>query len=412
MRIVATEQVPLSKLKTFPGNPRRGDVEAIRASLRTNGQFRAVVVRNKTKHVLAGNHTFMAAKAEGWESMLCHLVSCTEEEAKRIVLADNRLADQAVYDDEALAALLASLEGGLEGTGYDDGFLQDLLADLGDNSGEDPNAVPDPPAVAVTRPGDLYELGRHRLLCGDATDPAVLERLAGGQLADVMWTDPPYGVEYVGKTKDALTIQNDGAGGIEALLEASFAACSEVLKPGAAIYVAHPPGALAVTFGVCFLAAGWRLHETLVWVKDRMVLGRSDYHYRHEPILFGETEAEEPREHEPIFYGYNQGGEGRRGRGGQGWFGGNKQHTVLEYSRPSASREHPTMKPVELIERCLANSARAGMVVLDPFAGSGSTLIAAENRRLSCWAVELDPVYCDVIVARWEKYSGKSARKP
>jgi DNA modification methylase len=149
-----------------------------------------------------------------------------------------------------------------------------------------------------------------------------------------------------------------------------------------------------VTFGRIFLERGWRLHETLVWVKDSMVLGHSDYHYRHEPILFG----------------YTQGG-GKRGRGARGWYGDNSQTSVLEFARPKASPEHPTCKPVDLIERCLLNSSATAASVYDPFAGSGSTLIACENLGRSCYATELDRGYCDVIIDRWERHTGAKAER-
>jgi len=209
-----------------------------------------------------------------------------------------------------------------------------------------------------------------------------------------MWTDPPYGVSYEGKTARALRIANDGAAGLEDLLRESFACVDQGLAPGAPIYVAHPAGALSVTFGSAFLERGWRLHQTLVWVKDSLVLGRSDYHYRHEPIL----------------YGYKP-GQGRLGRGGAGWYGGNAETSVLEVERPKASREHPTSKPPELIERCLRNSSARRDLVLDPFAGSGSTLVACERAGRAARLIELDPAYCDVIVCRYEALTGSSAER-
>lgn len=209
-----------------------------------------------------------------------------------------------------------------------------------------------------------------------------------------MWTDPPYGVSYAGKTTRALTIENDGAAGLADLLRESFACVDGGLEAGAPIYVAHPAGALSVTFGSAFLERGWHLHQTLVWVKDSLVLGRSDYHYRHEPIL----------------YGYKP-GSGRLGRGGAGWYGGNAETSVLEVKRPKASREHPTSKPPALIERCLRNSSARHDLVLDPFAGSGSTLVACEHAGRKARLIELDPAYCEVIVRRWEALTGGHARR-
>ncbi len=240
--------------------------------------------------------------------------------------------------------------------------------------------------------GDIWALGPHRLACADATDPVQVAALMQGEQAACLWTDPPYGVGYVGKTEQALTLQNDDAATIDAFLQRAFAAIDPVLAEGAALYVAHPAGALSVTFGVRFLAQGWRLHETLIWVKDSLVLGHADYHYRHEPIFFGYKASQE-----------------RRGRGGAGWYGGQNQTTVFEVPRPKRSEDHPTMKPVALIEAMLRNSCPPGGLVYDPFGGSGSTLIAAHRLRMRCYCCELDPRYATSILNRWEAESGQSA---
>lgn len=210
-----------------------------------------------------------------------------------------------------------------------------------------------------------------------------------------MWTDPPYGVNYVGKTAEALTITNDSPDSLEELLRRAFRACDAVLAPGAYIYIASPAGPQGTTFRLAFEEAGWHFHQALVWVKQTMVLGHSDYHYQHEDVL----------------YGWKR-GDGRPGRGGARWYGGNAQTSVFQVDRPMRSTEHPTMKPVLLMDAMLANSARPGEVILDPFAGSGSTLIAAQARGLTCLAVELDPVYCDVIRQRYAEYVGDPSLAP
>ena len=202
-----------------------------------------------------------------------------------------------------------------------------------------------------------------------------------------MWSDPPYGVLYTGKTKDALTIENDDAAGLPGLLSAAFGTADEVLAEGAPIYIAHPPGALSVVFGQCFLGVGWHLHETLVWVKNSMVLGHSDYHYKHEPILYGWK------------------GANRR------WYAGRDQVSVFEVDRPSRSEEHPTMKPVDLIIAHLQNSTRRGDLVLEPFAGSGSTIIACESLSRCARAVEIEPRYAAVCLKRWADMTGIAPRR-
>jgi hypothetical protein len=299
MHIVDTTEVPLVDLKPYPGNPRTHDLAVIKQSLEKNGQYRAVVVQKKGLRILAGHGTCEAARDLGWSEVLVHLVHCTSAEAKRIVAVDNRASDLGGYDDQLLADLLKSM-GELDGSGYVDDDLDRLLRSLdGPEASTEPSALP---AVPLTSPGDLIMLGRHRLLCGDATNPEHVARLADGARAQMLWTDPPYGVDYTGKTERALKLDGDHPQSVEALLRNSFAAVDVILEPGSALYVAHPAGQLSLVFGRCFLEPGWRLHETLIWVKDSMVLGHADYHYRHEPIL----------------YGYSSGARGRRGRGGPG----------------------------------------------------------------------------------------------
>jgi hypothetical protein len=307
--------VAIADLRLHPDNPRRGDIPAIEESLSFHGQYRPIVVNRPTGEVLAGNHTLLAARELGWSEIAATFVEVDADKAKRIVLIDNRTNDLAAYDDEALVDLLQQL-GDLEGTGFDDDTLDELLDELAPAPlGEDePPPLPEEPE---TRPGDLYLLGGHRLLCGDARHAESYARLLGEERCEAMVSDPPYGVDYEGKAKGRLRIENDGAGGLEALLSETYAAADVALSPGARIYVFHPAGELALVFGLAFLRQGWKLRQTLVWVKDAFVLGRSDYHYRHEPILYG---------HKP--------GQGRIGRGAEGWYGDHAQDSVLEVARP------------------------------------------------------------------------------
>jgi DNA modification methylase len=279
----------------------------------------------------------------------------------------------------------------LEGTGYDQAALDELLDSLSPTPLLE-DAVPPLPAEPRTEPGDLYRLGPHRLLCGDAQDPRSYERLLGGERAKLLWSDPPYGVDYEGKTRARLRIENDRAAGLRSLLDSSFQAADGVLAPGSPLYVCAPAGALIVPFIEAFAATNWELRQTLVWVKDSLVLGRSDYHYRHEQLLYGFKPA-----------------KGRLGRGGRGWYGGDSETSVLEVPRPKASREHPTMKPVELIEAALRNSSRRREIVLDPFSGSGSTIVACERSGRRGFGIELDPRYCDVVIDRYQALTGAKA---
>jgi len=387
-----TRTVPIGRLKPYAKNARRGDVAAIAESLRVNGQYRPIVVNRRTMEVLAGNHTLRAARKLGWSEIAATLVDVDEERAKRIVLADNRTSDLATYDSEALAELLQELPE-LSGTGYDEDDLDALLAELGrtERGEDDP---PPLPAAPATRRGDLYELGPHRLLCGDARERAAYGALLGNEGADLLWTDPPFGVAYRGKTPARLRIAGDTRDGVRELLGESFARIDAALREGAPLYVCHPSGAAALPFLEAFLAQGWSLRQTLVWVKDAFVLGRSDYQWRHEAILYGFKPAAV-----------------RLGRGAAGWHGDDAQTSVLEFDRPRASREHPTIKPPELIEATLRNSSRPGGVVLDPFAGSGSTLVACERAGRVARLIELDPRYCDVVTERYERLTGREAER-
>lgn len=425
----ATELVRTSTLEPYWRNPRVGNVPLIVESLKAHGQYKPIIVNRgsltgRPNEVLAGNHLLQAGLQIGLEQMLVHWLDVDDDEAARIVLVDNRASDKGGYDPDSLASLLVDLDG-LAGTGYTEGDLSRLLAGL--ESGEqdgltDPDSVPSAPIQPITVPGDVWLLGPHRLVCGDSTQVDTLTKAAGGAEIDSMWTDPPYGVDYVGKTKDALTIQNDGKAGLPELLRDAFTAALPILRPGAPCYVAAPPGPDQFTFYTALADAGYLVRQVLVWVKNAMVLGRSDYQYKHEPILEA-IAVDEPSdegdvsretddvdevvlEHEPVMYGFTGGAKGRLGRGGPAWFGNNKQTTVFEVPKPSASREHPTMKPVELIVQQLRNSVARKGSVLDLFAGSGSTLIAAHRLSLTAHLVEISPTYCDVICRRYQEHTG------
>lgn len=388
---LVVETVPIERLHGNPSNPRHNDdaVPHVAASLQRFGWQQPLVAR-RSGEVVAGNTRLKAAVSLEMTEVPVVWFDGPDIEAVAFAIADNRTSEFATWDEPALAALLKELqaEDALEGSGYDDSALDELIAgleeDLRDQELEDPGPEA-PPEVPRTTPGTLYLLGEHRLLCGDSTRREDVERLMDGEQAAWMWTDPPYGVSYQGKTAEGLTIQNDGAEGLADLLQGAFTCADPVLAAGAPIYVAHPAGPASIVFGQAFAATGWKLHQTLVWVKNSLVLGHSDYHYRHEPILYGWKGKNRP------------------------WHGGRSQDTVFDVDRPSRSEDHPTMKPVELIASALRNSSRPGDIGYEPFGGSGSTLIAAEQLGRRCFAMELDPRYCDVIVRRWEAATGRQA---
>jgi DNA modification methylase len=235
--------------------------------------------------------------------------------------------------------------------------------------------------------GDLWILGRHRLLCGDSTSIDATERLMGGAKADLIVTDPPYNVAYEGKTTDALTIQNDkmGTSDFYQFLLDAYTNYFTIAKDGASIYVFHADTE-GVNFRKALVDSGFKLSQCCVWVKQTMVIGRQDYHWQHEPILYGWKPS-----------------------GSHNWYSDRSQTTIWQFDRPMRSTEHPTMKPIALVEYPILNSSKAGDIVADLFGGSGSTLIACEKNARACRTMELDSRYCDVIVKRWQDFTGKEA---
>lgn len=416
MRDLSLNYEPLDDLlkAVRSDNPKLHDLHALDASFDRFGYVTPIVVNDADGKVLEGHGRLEALKklrASGarppdgirtgpdgsWLVPVVRGANLSEQQAAAFLIAANRITELGGWDHEALAALLASLESdgfGLDGTGFTADDLDALLENLGQAESKpvpDPDEAEElPPAREVhVRAGDVYHLGAHVVACGDARDRQLLASLLPGEQADVLCTDPPYGVSFTGSGRRKLTIANDNAEGLERLLEDAFLAADSVLRPGAALYVAHPAGPLAAVFMQAFSDGGWQLRQSLIWVKDALVLGRSDYHYRHEPIL----------------YGFKP-GQGRHGRGAKGWFGDDSASSVLEYPRPRSSKHHPTMKPVGLITDLLRNSSRRGDLVLDPFLGSGTTLIACERLGRRCVAVELDPRYVQVALNRWQDLTG------
>lgn len=396
MTNLKVESFKLSDLNLYHKNPRRGDVDAIVESLKKRGQYRPIVVNIGTHashdyEILAGNHTYMAAKKLGWETIQATTVDVDDDQAAQIVLADNRLADLGGYDDETLSSLLSDVSS-LDGLGWSRDDVDELAAALeperDDSEVEDVDVPDDAPQRA--KRGEIWVLGEHRLMCGDATKPEDMQKLLGGGEADLWLTDPPYNVAIVGKTKKHLTIENDSWADDDEFVEflrKAFVTALDVLKPGCAFYIWF-----AQTQAENFLAAtdkaGMTIRQTLIWAKSTFSLGRQDYQWKHEPCL----------------YGWKDGASHR-------WFSDRKQTTVLEFEKPARNAEHPTMKPVPLMAYEIRNSSRVGDTVLDSFGGSGSTLMACEQTGRKCVTMELDPHYCDVILKRWEDYTGQKAER-
>ena len=390
------ETFKISDLSTYHKNPRRGDVDAIAESLKARGQYRPIVVNIGTHashdyEILAGNHTYLAAKKLGWKTIQATTVDVDDDQAAQIVLADNRLADLGGYDDETLSALLSDVSS-LDGLGWSQDDVDELAAALEperDDSEVEDVEVPDDAPQRVKR-GEIWVLGEHRLMCGDSTKPEDRRKLLGGGEADLWLTDPPYNVAIVGKTKKHLTIENDSWANDDEFVEflrKAFVTALDVLKPGCAFYVWFAQ-IQAENFLAAADKAGMTIRQTLIWAKSTFSLGRQDYQWKHEPCL----------------YGWKDGASHR-------WFSDRKQTTVLEFEKPARNAEHPTMKPVPLMAYEIRNSSRVGDTVLDSFGGSGSTLMACEQTGRKCVTMELDPHYCDVILKRWEDYTGQKAER-
>jgi site-specific DNA-methyltransferase (adenine-specific) len=384
--------VPIESVTLHPNNPRRGDVEAVAASLERFGQQKPIVVQRSSGFVVAGNHLVKAARSLGWTEIAANVEELDDATAVGFMLADNRTADLGGYDDALLAAILAEQDAAanLAATGYDTDDVAAILAAADISATRDPDAAPELPETAdlYVEPGDLWTLGRHRLLIGDSTDPAAVARLVGDQAVDLLWTDPPYGVAYSGKTTAAMTIANDdlGIAGTRELVAAALRLVP--LRAGGSFYIASPAGPGHLAFLLALADAKLTFRQTLIWLKDAFVLGHSDYHYRHEPILYGWRD-----------------GAAHTFRADR------RQDSVWEIARPGRSDLHPTTKPVELVERAIRNSCAPGDVVSDPFSGSGTTIIAAELTERRALAMEIDPRYAQAAIERWQSFTGARATR-
>lgn len=378
----------------LPTNPRqwtRAELENLKKSLQETPELleaRGILVYPwEGKYlVLGGNMRLSALKALKAKDAPCIVFpkDTPIDKLKEIVIKDNGSFGEWDYD------LLANEWDSLP---LADWGVPNWERDLGDSptsaDAEDDDFDESEVTESVCCPGDLWQLGRHRLLCGDSTNQEDIERLMGGELADLWLTDPPYNVGYEGKTADKLTIENDSMSdaAFKDFLVKCYAAANASMKKGAAFYIWH-----ADSEGYNFRSAcheiGWKVRECLIWVKNSMVMGRQDYQWQHEPCL----------------YGWKEGAS-------HNWYSDRKQTTILSYAKPTRNGEHPTMKPVPLFAYQMCNSTRPGDIVLDSFGGSGTTMIAAEQMGRIARLMELDPHYCDVIIARWEKLTGNKAVK-
>lgn len=367
-------------------------VARIAASIKEFGWTNPILIDGENG-IIAGHGRVLAARKLGLEKVpTIELSGLTEAQKRAYILADNRLALDAGWDEEMLKLEFAELEKEgfeLSKTGFSDEEIREMMADLDrEVEGVEDVEAPEPPKNPKTKRGEVWILGTHRLMCGDSTSVEdVQEVMGGGGIADLWLTDPPYNVAYQGKTKDALTIQNDEMDdeSFRRFLVSAYSAADSVLKEGAAFYIWHADSEGFNFRGAC-RDVGWKVRECLIWSKNTFVLGRQDYQWQHEPCL----------------YGWKDGAA-------HNWYSDRSQTTILEFDRPNRNAEHPTMKPVGLFQYLIGNSTKRGDIVLDSFGGSGTTLIACEQSGRSARIIELDPCYCDVIIERWQNLTGQRA---
>lgn len=385
----AIEMWPLERLVPYERNPRTHSPEQvmrIAASIEQFG-FNNPLLVDSQDGIIAGHGRLLAARQLGLgEVPVIVLDHLTDAQRRAYVIADNKLAELAGWDDELLALELATLDSEdfpLEVIGFTDQELAALLdGDPDEEAQEAEDEVPPAPQVAVSRPGDLWLCGEHRVLCGDATVAADLNRLLGGQRAAMVFTDPPYNVDYHGS--DGASIQNDNLGtGFEAFLGAAIGNLLRSVE--GAVYICMSSSELA-TLQKVFIKAGGHWSTFVIWAKNTFTLGRSDYHRQYEPILYGWPKGQSHY-----------------------WCGARDQGDVWLIKKPAHNDLHPTMKPVELVRRAIQNSSPRDAVILDPFGGSGTTLIACQETSRRARLLELDPRFVDVIVRRWEAFTGLQA---
>lgn len=392
LMITSTEMqlVPLAKLVPYVNNARthsKEQVNKLRSSLREFGFINPVII-DRDFGIIAGHGRVMAAQAEGIEEVPCVFADhLTPAQKKAYILADNRMAMDAGWDEDLLRVEIESLQAeafDVSLTGFDEKELANLLAEDTDVEEDDFNVQEELSKPTITRTGDLWTLGRHRLICGDSTKPETLEVLMDGIKANLVISDPPYNVNYEGS---AGRIQNDNMDG-DAFFHFLFDAFSNTeaaMASDASIYVFHADTE-GLNFRKAFDAAGFYLSGCCIWKKQSLVLGRSPYQWQHEPCLYGWKK-----------------------KGKHQWYTGRKETTIWEFDKPKKNGDHPTMKPVALLAYPIKNSTMTNAVVLDPFGGSGSTLIACEQTERICRTVELDEKFCDVIVKRYIEQVGSAA---
>lgn len=386
--ITEFQLIDINKLVPYQNNSRTHTPEQImkiRSSLREFGFVNPVIV-DRDLGVIAGHGRLAAAREEGYTEVPCVFVDeMTEAQKKAYIIADNRLALDAGWDEEMLKVEMEALQGmdfDLALTGFDEKELLSLFS-ADESAAEDDDFDVDEELAkpTFTKPGDIWLLGRHRLICGDSTDQNVIDTLMDGKKANLTVTDPPYNVNYEG-TAGKIKNDNMASDKFYEFLLGAFSCMEKVMANDASIYVFHADTE-GLNFRKAFQDAGFYLSGCCIWEKPSLVLGRSPYQWQHEPVL----------------YGWKQ-------KGKHQWYSGRSDTTIWKFDKPKKNAEHPTMKPIPLLAYPIKNSSMANSIVLDPFGGSGSTLICCEQMDRICHTCELDEKYCDVIVNRYIEQKG------
>ena len=372
----------LADIVPYAKNAKKHDnrqINNVAESIKQYGFVQPIVI-DRDGVIVIGHCRALAAKKLGMKEVPCVCVDdLTPEQVNALRLVDNK-SNESDWDFDLLADEIPGLD--LSAFDFDWG-----LPEITEEVIEDEAPEVDEDAEPIAKLGDIWQLGRHRLMCGDSTSIEDVEKLMAGQLADMLLTDPPYNVAYEGKTKDRLTIQNDSMDNdsFRQFLRDAFSSADAVMKQGAVFYIWHADSEGYNFRGACF-DIGWKVRQCLIWNKNSMVMGRQDYQWKHEPCL----------------YGWKEGASHL-------WASDRKQTTVIDYQRPTKADIHPTMKPVGLFDYQIKNNTKGGDIVLDLFNGSGTTIMACEQNGRVARCMELDPRYVDACVKRWENFTGEKA---
>ena len=379
------QDINISLIKPYKNNAKRHtdtQIANVAESIRQFGWAQPIVV-DRDYTIIIGHCRYSAAERLGLTTVpVVVTADLTDEQVRKLRNLDNKL-NESEWDLDLLKDDILGLD--FDGFDIDWGIEEEAITDIVEDDAPEVDEENEP----ITRLGDIWQLGEHRLMCGDSTDAGAVAILMDGRKADLLLTDPPYNVAYEGKTKDALTIQNDkmGSSQFKEFLTDAFSAAVAVMTEGGAFYIWFASREHC-NFENALNEAGLQVRQELIWKKNTMVLGRQDYQWKHEPCL----------------YGWKDGAA-------HNWYSNRSQTTVLEFDRPQRSEDHPTMKPVELFAYQIQNSAKKGDIVLDLFGGSGTTIIACEQTGRIGYCMELDPKYCDVIIKRYENLTGNKAVK-